>query len=115
MKFIVSRTSGGDTKPIEEAKIEHVEKWHTRTCDEETYNEKFSAREGEWRSKGTNHSVTEAGYITRQEDDVEEWVINITTFEELIGILHKYGDIVMINKEYGRSLPGIEIYDDYRE
>jgi hypothetical protein len=72
MKFVISRTSSllSEGKPCTEANKMAFEKWHTRTCTEEEFNLRFSAREGLWKDKGKNHTVTKDGYISRQEASV---------------------------------------------
>lgn len=115
MKFIISRTSNyGESSPHPKAKQEKCEHWHTRTCTEEVFNERFSHREGLWRSKGTDHTITKEGWITRREDDQLQWVIKINSLKELISLSEECKIIVSgIDETY--NLPGIEIYDDYRE
>ena len=115
MKFIISRASEwGDDSPHNNAKKEFVEHWHIRTCSEESFDEKLSFREGLWRSKGKDHTVTEKGYIKRRESDVEVWIIEINTLEELIKLSSECRIIVGPISET-HNLPTIEIYDDYRE
>ena len=77
MKFIISRASEYDDNisPHDDAKREFVESWHIRTCSEEYFDEKLSFREGLWRSKGKDHTVTEKGCIKRRESDIEVWII----------------------------------------
>lgn len=117
MKFIVRRTSvWGDDKPCEEVVRMKVPYWQTRTCSEEEFDRRFSAREGLWRSKGKNHQITEEGYITRQEEDREVWGVNIKTLKELMDFIDKHGSIVIEDESSSDcSLKNIEIYDDYRE
>lgn len=117
MKFIVKRTSVWvDDKPCEEAVRMKVPCWQTRTCSEEEFDRKFSAREGLWRSNGKNHQITEKGYITRQEEDREVWGVNIKTLKELVDFIDKHGSIVIEYENSGdRGSKKIEIYDDYRE
>lgn len=110
MKYIISRTSSYDKKPCKEAFKYPHEIWHTRTCTEVEFNEKFADREGLWRSKGKNHKVTKEGYITRQEKDKEMWTIEINSLEELHNLSEKYGLLT-----YNSPSSAIEIYDDYRE
>jgi len=115
MKFIISRTSEwGDDSPHNNAKKEFVEHWRTRTCSEDEFNKIFSSREGLWRNKGKDHTVTEKGYIKRRESDVEVWIIEINTLEELIKLSSENQIIVGPISEM-HNLPTIEIYDDYRE
>ena len=120
MKFVIWRTSGIyvdniKNKPCGEAKLSLVESWNTRTCDEKTFNENFSEREGLWRSKGRNHSIDKNGYITRQMEDYEEWTVEFATLEELIAFSNKYGELVVQASWYESKYGSIEIYDDYRE
>ena len=117
MKFIIERTSNysSDFSPCEEAFKMQVEKWHTRTCNEEEFNRRFSDREGLWRSKGKNHTITSEGHITRQEENVERYGIEINTIEELYSFAQKYGRVIFDAESYDSPCPTIEIYDDYRE
>ena len=118
MKFVVSRTSlWQDERPCDEAKLERVESWHTRTCTEEVFNAKFSKKEGLWRDSGTEHTVTKAGHITKRVEDDDAWVIEIKSLAGLVKFMDKYGScIIDMESDYSPSkLPTIEIYDDYRE
>lgn len=115
MIFTVSRTSmWNEDKPCEEAEKRNFEYWHTRTCTEEKFNEKFSLREGLWRSKGKNHKITKEGYITRQEENRDAWSIEINSLEELMKFYNKYGAIIISEDLFCKS-SCLEIYDDYRE
>ena len=116
MKYIIKRTSvWNEEKPCDEAFKHPHEKWHTRTCTEEEFNKRFSSMEGLWRDKGTNHSITEKGWITRQEPDTMEWTIEINSLEELNAFADKYGQLVVSPEAYSSKSPEIEIYDYYRE
>jgi len=113
MNYIIKRTSVYHDKPCEEAFEAMHEHWHVRTVDEKTFDDRFSNREGLWRSKGKNHSLTEEGYIIRQEDDVKVWTISINNLEELNSFSKKYGSLIISHSRKGS--PELEIYDDYRE
>jgi hypothetical protein len=116
MIYVITKTSAyGDEKPCEEAKKRIFERWHTRTCSEDEFNEKFSDREGLWRSKGKNHTITKDGYITRQEDDEEAWSIEINTLDDLQKLIDKYGSLIIFDQHHALNVPYIEIYDSYRE
>lgn len=115
MKYTISRTSDySGKKPCKEAKKELVPHWHLRTVSEAEFNRKFSAIEGEWRSKGKNHT-TYPGGIQRQEDDREAWVVEINTLEDLQKLISKYGRLIITDENWDTRLPSIEIYDSYRE
>lgn len=116
MDFIISRTSlySEEEAPCEGAFKKPMPVFHVRTVSEEEFNRKFSEREGLWRSRGTNHTVTEEGYIKRQEPDRERWCITINSLEELNAFHEKYGQLVY-GSDYSSGTPSIEIYDDYRE
>lgn len=115
MNFILRRTSEWYGQPCKEAIMIKFQSWHTRTCTEKEYNERFSGKEGGlWRSKGKNHAITKEGYITRQEEDIEKWGIEIKTLEELLDFVNKYGKIVVAFDNNYQNLK-IEIYDNYRE
>ncbi len=116
MIYTIKRTSVWDNEcPCKEAKKRRFEYWHTRTCNEDEFNKRFSDREGLWRSKGKNHSITKEGYITRQEDDKEVWSIEINTLDDLQKLIDKYGKLIISNKDWKVKAPSIEIYDDYCE
>ena len=115
MIYRISRTSSYGKKPCKEAVKRTFEYWHTRTCTEKEFNEKFSSREGLWKSKGKNHTVTKEGYITRQEENRKEWSIEIKTLKDLQKLIDKYGSLVIGEHDFGIKSPTIEIYDDYRE
>jgi len=109
MKFKISRTSKwGDDKPCEEAFMGKFQHWHERSCTEEYFNQRFSTREGLWRSKGSHHCVTKEGSIKRFEGYRDEWAIELTTLNDLVKFVKKYGTVV-----FGDDF--IEIYDAYRE
>jgi hypothetical protein len=116
MNFIISRTSQyfNENPPCEESFKKPLPSFHIRTCTEEEFNKRYSDREGLWRSEGTNHTVTEEGYIKRQEADKEEWCVNIKSIEELMSFHEKHGTLI-IKRGYSSLVPEIEIYDDYRE
>lgn len=115
MKYIVTRTSSFGNKPCRKAFKAYHEKWHTRTCTEEYFNEHFSKNEGIWRENGKNHHITKEGYIKRQEEDQLLWTIEINTLEELNSFIKKYGEVVITENKCDSESMGIEIYDDYRE
>jgi hypothetical protein len=115
MVFEVMRTSSyrfftrSDNPPCEGAFPSTAPKWHTIPCSEEEYNKRYSKGAGGlWREKGTNHSVTLEGHIRRQEGVREIWAIEISSLEQLVSFISKYGEIVMDDG-------CIEIYDSYRE
>ena len=116
MKYLIKRTSiWSEEKPCDEAFKHPHENWHTRTCNEDEFDQCFSSREGLWRSKGRNQTITEEGNITRQEDDTMEWTVEINSLDELNKFSDKYGKLVLSHRAYGSNSPQIEIYDDYRE
>ncbi len=118
MIYSIIRTSNwmDETPPIDKAFIANHECWQTRTCTEEYFNKHFSYREGLWKSKGTNHKEVEGGkWISRQEEDVEKWSIEINTLEELMAIVKEHGDIIIKQNGMNTVTPEIEIYDGYRE
>lgn len=114
MIYVLRRTSVFDDKPCDEAIKRSFENWSSRSCTEEYFNQCFSASEGLWRSKGKNHSLIDGG-ITRQNDNVEKWSIEINTLEELTAFIDKYGSIVIRADWDDPNAKMIEIYDDYRE
>ena len=120
MKFIIKRTSGrANSSPCVEAKEEQVVRIETRTPfhSPEEFDKKFAYREGSWLSVGTNHRIGKNGYICRDREMMDVWVVEINSIEELVALSRKYGEIIIrdhyldINDMY----PTLEIYDDYRE
>lgn len=116
MNYIIKRSSVWDeeTPPCEKAYNIELLRWECRTVSEEEFDRKFSASEGTWRSKGSNHKVDERGYVLRSHPD-ETWVVDISSIEELIEFSREYGQLVFSCEHYAYDLPSIEIYDDYRE
>ena len=130
MKFKISRTSIWDSeiyciRPCEEAEEMFIPFWHTRTCTEEFFDTHFSQREGLWRSKGKNHKnisarsdgLSKENWITRQEDDRKVWGIEVTGLQDLLGLIKKYGALVIdsVDDSGNEEVFEIEIYDTYRE
>lgn len=120
MKFIITRTSvwGDDSSPCAEAKKEQIARTEVRTFHSpEEFDKKFAEREGAWLSVGTNHRIGRNGYICRDRDMEDVWIIEVNSIEELIVLSQKYGRIIVedcrliSNDKY----PTIEIYDTYRE
>ena len=115
MEFIITRTSMLYAKPCDNAYEAKHPDYHIRTCTEEQFNERFSSREGLWRSKGKDHCITEEGFIERREKDKKCWTIKIESMEELESLSKNYGPLVVDMNTYKDESPTIEIYDDYRE
>jgi len=116
MKFHIKRTSSwGDKKPVPNAVMGDALHVHCRTCSEQEFNEKFSNREGMWRSKGKNHRVNSDGHIERDED-ASGWFIEINSLDGLLALSAKEGELVVCSEGHDvKDHPTIEIYDDYRE
>lgn len=93
--------------------IGHLPDYEERTCTEEYYNEKFALREGgNWKDRGSEHSITEQGNIKRRrERDVKVWLIELNSLEELMEFVKENGQCIVTSYKH----PAIEIYDDYRE
>lgn len=119
MKFIITRTSEwGDSSPCTEAKRSQVVRVETRTLrTPEEFDKRLAVGEGAWLSVGTNHRIGKDGYICRDREMMDVWIIEVNSIEELIALSRKYGEIIVgdhylnSNDEY----PTLEIYDDYRE
>jgi hypothetical protein len=114
MKYQVKRVSTGkDVSPCEGAYLETHENWDVRDVSEEQFNERYSRGNGGlWKEVGKNHTVI-YGYIARQMEDEEIWVIDINTLEELMAFIDKNGTIII---EHERpNIPLIYIYDGYIE
>lgn len=120
MKMIIDRTSNNDDKaPCEEAYKSMVEIWDTRKCTEDYFNKNLSSSgEGEWKSKGTKHKITNEGYITRLIGHELVWWVDIKSLSHLLSFVKKYGEIIILKDNQNKSdkeLFKLEIYDDYRE
>ena len=116
MKFKVSKTSEycSDNKPIDEAKIEQAVKIDVRTCKSFTEVKKQNWG-SQWFADGKNHRV-EGGFVKRDMPERSIWTIRITNLKQLLGLVDKYGEIIIepIEDTMGYKYE-IEIYDDYRE
>ena len=112
MIFKVERTSNwrDDKQPIEEA--------YKGSCIEtELYLlpsfEAFDKRNNcSFKAKGTNHRVLTDKTITR-DVEIECYLIEIKTLEDLMKLEMKYGDIIIRHSNY--NYPFLEIYDAWRE
>jgi hypothetical protein len=114
--FEVVRTSATEP-PCEEAVRTWAPVWDVRTSrSPEEHDALMAERWHEppppWLSVGTEHCVMDRG-IARRMRDREAWVIDLRTLDALLDFVGRYGDVV-IDRRF-RSLPRIEIYDDYRE
>lgn len=110
MKFQVSRTSqfDSDVPPCEGATREMVPNYDVRTFKTfKEYDDRLAAFDGSWLSRGTEHKVLENS-ISRRLHDVEVWTVTLTSLEQLMDFVGKYGTCVLGEGD-------IEIYDDYRE
>jgi hypothetical protein len=115
MIYIINRASDlGNKRPCEEAKKKSFIYWDTYFCTEESYNERFSKENGNWRSKGKNHTVTSEGHITRAYEKML-WTIEINNLEDLNKLNEKYGSLIIETPDYYNKTHSITIYDDYIE
>ena len=116
MKVKVTKTSvfSPENKPCEGVTKEIFDRLHIRTCTEKVFNEKFSAREGLWRSKGFDHGTYNDGkWIKRYDkDDDCGWFCEIDCIESFI---KKHGRCVINEYSENGATFEIEIYNDYRE
>lgn len=104
-----------EVAPHKKAFKKRVPMWHERSCTEEEFNTRYSSRQGLWRDKGTNHTVTADGKgIIRQQGYELVWVISIPDLAALTKLLREVGQCVLTpgNKHHMAS---IEIYNGYRE
>jgi hypothetical protein len=94
----------------------------------EEFDENRSELEGEWRTKGSNHSVVNGEYIARKLHDLNLWGIKINSLKELLTLQKEVGDIIIEDYELfplvvrQKLSPEIiypeyviVIYDDYYE
>lgn len=116
MIYIIKRVSCyNDESPCEEAIKKPFENWQTRAYTEDSFNERFSLKQGTWRSIGKNHTTTKEGYITRQLNDEMLWSIEVNSLEDLDKFIQKYGTIIIEGPDNKNKAPTITIYDDYIE
>ena len=116
MKFLVTRTSdySDETQPIEEARLvetTHIDRRTVKTLEE--------AKNAHWGTyffaSGKNHRE-ENGMVARDMDKkYSDWEIEITNLRQLIGIIKKYGEIIISSSNVKGYEYEIEIYDGYRE
>lgn len=121
MKFLVTRTSRDDSiKPLDDERLVFgtYDKFDRRTCTEEEFN-KNHLEKSFWRDRGTDHTTwNNHMWIERRFPDAcSGWFIELNTLEELIDLIKKDENEVIINvhtlEEYDFAI--IEFYDSYRE
>ena len=114
MKFHISRVSCWDDKvsPCKEAYKDKYVRVDERTTNDPLKN-KFIGKA--WYDEGKNHRV-EKGHIKRDFDD-EDWFIDINSFEELMALLKREGNLIISESYFlgDDKLGHIKIYDDYNE
>lgn len=112
MKYVISRAST-DKQPIKESRREKIFYKHIRYCTEKYFNEHFSAQEGLWRSKGTNHKNMNNGKFIQRDIETEVWVTDMDFFK----IAEKYGELIYVptSQQHQYYIPEIIIYDSYVE
>ena len=116
MIYIIKRASTDkDESPCEEAIKIPFENWQTRCTTEDSFNERFSLKQGTWKSIGKNHTITKEGYITRQLNDEMLWSIEVNSLEDLDKLIEKYGSIIIEGPDNKNKAPTITIYDYYME
>ncbi|WP_394877026.1 hypothetical protein [Mammaliicoccus lentus] len=114
MKFIIERTSiwDDDFKPLHNTYLSTVNFYHVRTLQSfESFDERFSHREGKFLEKGFDHKINDEGFIQRTEQK-QRWCIDIDEIEQLVELVES-NKIIIEKRDY--DTPIIEIYDDYRE
>ena len=112
MIFKVERSSdlGNIAKPIKEAykgKCIETERSLFRTFEEYEKIVGVSVK-----AKGMNHRINKNNRIVR-DFEIECYLIEIKTLEDLMKLEMKYGDIIIRHSNY--NYPILEIYDDWRE
>lgn len=110
--FKVERTSDlfSKEKPIEECYLGKCIETEIRTVA--TF-EEFKKRFNEdFMSEGFNHRELPYKEIAR-DFEIDCYLIDINTLDELMNIKNKYGDIVIFDYKY--NYPVLELYDTYRE
>ena len=121
MEFLVERTSVWAAidfkKPCKEAiakEFVYIDRRTAKTLIEAKL-PKHKHWADEFFSRGTNHRE-ERGMIARDLESQKKWVINIDTLEDLIKLVNKYGDIIVVQVDDYKGIElCIEIYDGYRK
>ncbi|MDU3456625.1 MAG: hypothetical protein E7F47_01820 [Peptoniphilus harei] len=112
MIFKVERSSewSDDVQPIKEA---YKGKCIETECFLFPSFEAFEERNNcSFKAIGTNHRVLPDKTIAR-DFEVERYLIEINTLEDLMKLEKKYGDIII--RHYSYNYPVLEIYDTWRE
>jgi hypothetical protein len=121
VRFVVRRASiGGDEKPVDDAVRATMASYDCRTCKsfaefDETLAKAPTSSEGPWESKGAEHTVLRdhngAPTGIRRRFDVEKWVIDFDTLDDLVSFAREHGGVILENADP----PEVMIYDDYIE
>ena len=112
MKFRVERTRMSDDKPCDgayESDYIRVDEWEVD--DPFKLKSSYYCYGEKWYKQGKNHRV-EDGHIKRDLDD-HGWFIDIESLEELVKLMERVGENIIIMNDEG--ILAIEIYDNYRE
>ena len=107
-------------RPCEEAslvkgKVFYVDQRTFKSVDE------FNSRipDYDWLGRGCNHRVNDIGIARDLESYEKIYTIEISSLGQLLKLCEKYGNLIVSRKTGyktgSKELPGIEIYDDYRE
>lgn len=115
MKFVVTRTSQhGTGKPMSDVKRETFTSVDRRTVS--TLEEVKSVWWGmDFLSRGSNHRE-ENGFVVRDCGTVGQWVIEVSSLDELLSLVDREGSVVIRREMDLKEQPfEIEIYDTYRE
>jgi hypothetical protein len=116
MRFVISRTSlwVEEEPPCDDAIKVDVVRIDERTADDPAKIGSSKGNRGWWFEEGRNHRV-EKGRIRRDFDDTA-WVVDIKSFDDLMAFCREHGTLVLSAESINTyGMPGIEIYDDYRE
>ena len=117
MEFLLTSTSGKVEKQIPNTTIKKYTKIEVRRFSSfEEFDKRFSRMEGNWLSKGVNHT-TSKGRIQREfPNGAEGHFIEINSIEELLEFQREVrSELVITSANHNESIPAIEIYNDYRE
>lgn len=113
MKFIVSRTSGGDNAPCENAVLFKMP--YTQKCNNcHTFEEYAECHNQKWTDFGENHRINADGIIERTMY-ATCWYIEISSLEDLVKLQNKCEEELIIHENYlNNEYPEVEIYDAWR-
>ena len=116
MKFIITRTSIWDRKekPCEEAKQAKATYLDYRTTKSLQEAKQYHWYE-QWYNSTVNHRVERGMIVGEKKTKDKVWIVEINSLVDILNLIKKYGEIIILRSDYKEYPFEIEIYDDYRE